>query len=136
MPPHDATQPPAGSNPDWTIAQDWDAYTPAEHAVWDTLFARQSEMLQGRTALAFLNGLDVLHLSRPGIPDFTELSEKLMALTGWQVVAVPGLVPDEVFFDHLANRRFVAGRFIRRADQLWPVRAGCRQRCGGVDPHP
>ncbi|MFI4935003.1 MAG: phenylalanine 4-monooxygenase, partial [Caulobacterales bacterium] len=43
---------------------------------------------------------------------------RLSARTGWSVVAVPGLVPDEVFFDHLANRRFVAGRFIRRADQL------------------
>lgn len=41
-----------------------------------------------------------------------------MKLTGWQVVAVPGLVPDEVFFDHMANRRFVAGNFIRRPDQL------------------
>ncbi len=46
------------------------------------------------------------------------MNEKLKALTGWRVVAVPGLVPDEVFFDHLANRRFPAGRFIRRADQL------------------
>ena len=34
------------------------------------------------------------------------------------VVAVPGLVPDEVFFDHLANRRFPAGQFIRKPDQL------------------
>jgi phenylalanine-4-hydroxylase len=41
-----------------------------------------------------------------------------MKLTGWQVVAVPGLVPDDVFFDHMANRRFVAGNFIRRPDQL------------------
>jgi len=47
-----------------------------------------------------------------------ELSERLMQLTGWRVVAVPGLVPDDVFFDHMANRRFVAGNFIRRPDQL------------------
>ena len=60
----------------------------------------------------------VLKLSKPGIPDFEELSERLMQLTGWQVVAVPGLVPDDVFFDHMANRRFVAGNFIRRPDQL------------------
>ncbi|MBA3836777.1 MAG: phenylalanine 4-monooxygenase, partial [Zymomonas sp.] len=59
-----------------------------------------------------------LRLSEAGIPNFEELSQRLMALTGWQVVAVPGLVPDDVFFDHLANRRFVAGNFIRRADQL------------------
>jgi len=103
---------------DWTVPQDWAAYTSAEHALWDRLFARQSQQLVGRAVPAFLQGLDVLHLSRPGIPDFAELSEKLTALTGWSVVSVPGLVPDEVFFEHLAHRRFVAGRFIRRPDQI------------------
>lgn len=86
--------------------------------MWDTLFARQTAMLPGRASEAFLRGIDVLRLSKPGIPDFEELSERLMALTGWRVVAVPGLVPDDVFFDHMANRTFVAGNFIRRADQL------------------
>ena len=110
--------PPAGAAGDWTIAQDWDHYTPEEHATWDTLFARQAKLLPGRASNAWLRGLDVLKLSKPGIPDFRELSDRLMALTGWQVVAVPGLVPDDVFFDHMANRRFVAGNFIRRPDQL------------------
>jgi phenylalanine-4-hydroxylase len=110
--------PPAGSNLDWTIPQGWDSYAPAEHAVWDTLFARQSGMLEGRVTEAFLRGLDVLRLSHSGIPDFRELSERLQKLTGWSVVAVPGLVPDAVFFEHLANRRFVAGRFIRKPEQL------------------
>ncbi|PCG14905.1 MULTISPECIES: phenylalanine 4-monooxygenase [Sphingomonas] len=109
---------PAGTADDWTIPQGWDRYTPEEHATWDTLFARQLRQLPGRVAPEFLEGLDVLRLSRPGIPDFAELSDRLMAATGWQVVAVPGLVPDDVFFDHLANRRFVAGNFIRRPDQL------------------
>jgi phenylalanine-4-hydroxylase len=106
------------SGNDWIIPQDWASYTAEEHDVWNTLFARQSEMLPGRASEAFLRGLDVLRLSKPGIPDFEELSERLRALTGWSVVAVPGLVPDDVFFDHMANRRFVAGNFIRRADQL------------------
>ena len=112
------TSPPAGAHADWTIPQEWSAYSAEEHAVWDQLFARQSKLLAGRVSEAFLRGLDVLRLSKPGIPDFAELSERLGARTGWRVVAVPGLVPDEVFFEHLANRRFVAGRFIRRPDQL------------------
>jgi phenylalanine-4-hydroxylase len=108
---------PADAAADWTVPQGWDRYTPAEHAMWDRLFARQSAMLPGRVTPAFLEGLDVLRMTRPGIPDFTELSDRLMKRTGWQVIAVPGLVPDEVFFDHLANRRFVAGRFIRTPEQ-------------------
>lgn len=109
---------PDGAAADWTIPQGWDSYTAEQHATWDTLFARQIAMLPGRVAPEFLNGLDVLRLSKPGIPDFAELSDRLMKATGWQVVAVPGLVPDDVFFDHLANRRFVSGNFIRRPDQL------------------
>ena len=112
------SQPAPASADDWTIPQGWADYSSAEHAMWDRLFARQSRQLVGRAAPAFLDGLDVLHLSKPGIPDFRELSDKLTALTGWSVVAVPGLVPDEVFFEHLAHRRFVAGRFIRRPDQI------------------
>lgn len=113
-----ASTPPEGAAADWTIPQGWARYTPAEHAMWDRLFARQATLLQGRAAPEFLAGLDVLRMERPGIPNFEELSERLMKLTGWQVLAVPGLVPDDVFFDHLANRRFVAGNFIRTPEQL------------------
>ncbi len=111
-------RPPEGAGADWTIDQHWDRYTPEEHATWDTLFARQATLLPGRASNAWLKGLDVLKLDKPGIPDFRALNDRLMAATGWQVVAVPGLVPDDVFFDHMANRRFVAGNFIRRPDQL------------------
>lgn len=103
---------------DWIIPQDWDHYAAEDHATWDILSARQRAMLPGRASDAFLRGIDVLKLSKPGIPDFTELSERLSAATGWRVVAVPGLIPDDVFFDCLANRVFVAGNFIRRPDQL------------------
>ncbi|SNS67998.1 phenylalanine 4-monooxygenase [Sphingopyxis indica] len=110
--------PPPGAAPDWTIAQDWGAFTADEHAMWDRLFARQSAMLPGRASEAFLRGIDVLKLEKPGIPDYRELNARLTDATGWQVVAVPGLVPDDVFFDHLANRRFPAGNFIRTPQQL------------------
>ena len=65
-----------------------------------------------------MRGLDALDLNAGGIPDFEIINPKLQALTGWTVVCVPGLVPDDVFFDHLANRRFVSGQFIRKPDQL------------------
>ena len=110
--------PPPGVAPDWTIPQRWDEFTPEDLWVWDTLFARQQSLLGSRAVSAFGRSLDVLRLSRPGIPDFEELNERLGARTGWSVVAVPGLVPDDVFFTHLSQRRFPAGNFIRRADQL------------------
>jgi phenylalanine-4-hydroxylase len=102
---------------DSVVPQEWRRYTAAEHALWDTLFARQAAMLADRVAPAFLDGIAVLRMSKPGIPDFEELSERLTRATGWSVAAVPGLIPDEEFFANLARRRFVAGRFIRRPEQ-------------------
>ncbi|MEP7057389.1 MAG: phenylalanine 4-monooxygenase [Caldimonas sp.] len=104
--------------PDWTIDQGWERYTAAEHAVWKTLFERQSRLLPGRACNSFVKGIGELPIGPEQIPDFRRLSDKLMRRTGWQVVAVPGLVPDEVFFEHLANRRFPAGQFIRKPSQL------------------
>jgi phenylalanine-4-hydroxylase len=106
------------ASPDWTIPQHWERYTPEEHATWATLFRRQMALLPGRACAAFLDGMRRLPIEPDRIPRFDALSEVLMRHTGWQVVAVPGLVPDDVFFDHLAHRRFPAGQFIRRADQL------------------
>jgi phenylalanine-4-hydroxylase len=115
---HIYAPPPRHANADWTIDQNWAGYTAEQHATWDILFARQRAMLPGRACRAFLDGIEILHLAKPGIPDFAELNAILQPRTGWQIVAVPGLVPDDVFFGHLANRRFPAGNFIRRPDQL------------------
>jgi phenylalanine-4-hydroxylase len=103
---------------DWTIDQGWEAYTAAEHGVWKTLFERQSKLLPGRACDEFVEGMRNLPIGADEIPDFRRLSDVLMKKTGWQVVAVPGLVPDEVFFEHLAHRRFPAGHFIRKPHEL------------------
>ena len=103
---------------DWTIDQGWQQYTVQEHGVWKTLFERQSRLLAGRACDSFVQGMAELPIDASQIPDFRRLSDILLQRTGWQIVAVPGLVPDEVFFEHLANRRFPAGNFIRKPHQL------------------
>jgi phenylalanine-4-hydroxylase len=111
-------EPPPGAAADWTIDQRWDRYTSAEHALWLTLYDRQARLLPGRACSAYLKGLEALDLRGEGVPDFSRINQRLAPMTGWRVVAVPGLVPDEVFFEHLANRRFPAGAFIRAPEQL------------------
>lgn len=103
---------------DWTIEQNWRGYTPEEHARWRFLFSRQAALLQDRATPEFVAGLEKLGVAADGIPDFRRLNDVLDRATSWRVVAVPGLVPDEVFFEHLANRRFVATCFIRGHDQM------------------
>ena len=104
--------------PDWTVEQGWHSYTAADHAVWQTLFERQMALLPGRACDEFVQGMQALPMQPDRIPRFDELNEALLPQTGWQVVAVPGLVPDDVFFEHLANRRFPAVNFFRVAHQL------------------
>jgi phenylalanine-4-hydroxylase len=104
--------------PDFTIDQDWSSYTADEHAIWNELYARQRKLLVGRADDAVLKGHDALNLGRGGIPNLERMSDELERMTGWRVVAVPSLVPDDVFFRHLANRRFPAGAFIRTREEL------------------
>ena len=105
-------------NSDFSIEQNWQDYSEEEHAIWRLLFERQQCLLVGRACREFLDGLGALGVAAGGIPDFRRLSEVLDAATGWRIVAVPGLVPDDVFFAHLARRRFPSTCFIRRRDQL------------------
>lgn len=103
---------------DYVVPQNWDSFTDDDHAVWDLLFARQVELLGSRVISPFLDGIDLLRLSHPGIPEVAELNAILLPRTGWRTVAVPGLVPDEIFFAMLSERIFPVGNFIRRREQL------------------
>jgi phenylalanine-4-hydroxylase len=103
---------------DFTIEQDWQGYSAEEHAVWRLLFERQQKLLVGRACREYLEGLATLGVVASGIPDFRQLNEVLDQTSGWQVVAVRGLVPDAVFFSLLAQRRFPSTCFIRRRNQL------------------
>lgn len=100
------------------VEQPWDSYTRSDHDVWDTLYKRQRELLPGRANKEFLAGVERFGLGDGGIPKFSQLNKVLAEATGWELVAVEGLLPDQVFFDHLANRRFPVSWWIRKPDQL------------------
>jgi phenylalanine-4-hydroxylase len=108
----------APRRPDFTLDQDWAAYSAAEHDRWDRLFARAQKVLKGRACDEFLTALNTLQLSESGIPDLEKLSARLKPITGWEIVPVVELVPDDIFFDHLAHRRFPAGAFIRPEHEM------------------
>ena len=103
---------------DYVVSQEWKNFTPDDHAVWDLLFARQVELLGSRVVSPFLDGIDLLRLSHPGVPDLEELNRRLEPRTGWRTVAVLGLVPDAIFFAMLRDRVFPVGNFIRTREQI------------------
>src|SRR4029079_16470360 len=103
---------------DYVVPQCWEAFTEDDHAVWDLLFARQVELLGSRVVSPFLNGIDLLRLSHPGVPDVDGLNAILEPRTGWGTVAGSGLVPDTIFFAMLSERVVPVGNFIRTREQL------------------
>ena len=103
----------AGMAPDWTVPQHLDLYSDEDQAVWRLLVERQTALASEHACEEFVQGLSTLGIG-DGIPDFDAVNARLEPLTGWRIVGVPGLIPDAVFFDHLAHRRFPVTVWIRK----------------------
>jgi phenylalanine-4-hydroxylase len=103
---------------DCIIDQRWERYTSDDHAIWRVLFERQQRTLKGHVCQEYLDGLEALDIGPEGVPNFDRMNARLRRLTGWEVRAVPGLIPSRPFFQMLADRQFPAGTFIRSREQL------------------
>ena len=102
--------------PDWTVPQP-DDYSAEDQAVWRLLVEQQTALARQFACVEFVQGLETLGIGE-SIPDFDRVNAKLEPLTGWKVVGVPGLIPDAVFYDHLAHRRFPVTVWIRKRSEL------------------
>lgn len=108
----------ASAASDFRLPQNYENYTDEEHAIWRTLFERQSALLPEHAAPEFMAGLRLLGADAHRIPRLEEASERLQRLTGFEVIGVPGLIPEADFFAHLAERRFPVTVWMRRRDEL------------------
>jgi phenylalanine-4-hydroxylase len=107
----------ARADADYTCPQNWTAYTDADHDTYRRLYERQTALLPGLACDAFIEALPSLG-ARDHIPRFEDINKRLKPATGWELVAVPGLIPERPFFDLLANRRFPVTDWIRTPDEF------------------
>jgi phenylalanine-4-hydroxylase len=107
----------AAARADYTCEQDWAAYTPEQHALYRRLYERQAAQIGDLACSEFVQAVQQLGTPER-IPRFDELSDKLHRATGWQVVAVPGLIPDEAFFNLLAARKFPVTGWLRKPEEF------------------
>jgi phenylalanine-4-hydroxylase len=105
----------AGS--DYSVEQDWGSYSAEEHALYRRLFERQSKLVPRYACPEWIEAIAGLDAARE-IPRFDVISKNLRGQTGWEIVAVPGLIPDEAFFTHLANRRFPVTVWLRQPEEF------------------
>jgi len=103
--------------PDYSVEQHWTRYSADEHALYRRLFERQSKLVPKYACPEWIDAIAGLDSARE-IPDFGEVSAKLKRSTGWEIVAVPGLIPDDAFFTHLANRRFPVTVWLRTPEEF------------------
>jgi phenylalanine-4-hydroxylase len=103
--------------PDYTVEQDYSRYTSAEQDLWKRLYARQSVLMPRYGCVEFCDVLATLNFGA-GIPHFDAINARLKPATGWTLVAVPGLLPDDVFFTHLANCRFPVSVWLRKPEEF------------------
>jgi phenylalanine-4-hydroxylase len=117
----EGARPPRGdyarARADYTCEQDYAQYTAADHDTYRRLYARQVQQLPGKACDEFIAA--VAQLGAPErIPHFDAISERLMRATGWQVVSVPGLIPEEAFFALLAARKFPVTDWLRKPEEF------------------
>jgi phenylalanine-4-hydroxylase len=108
----------AHADPDFRVPQNYDSYTDDEQAIWRTLYERQLSLMPEHAAPEFVAGLRLLGADANRIPHLEEASARLKRLTGFEIVGVPGLIPEADFFGHLAERRFPVTVWMRRRDEL------------------
>lgn len=105
------------AGPDYVVEQGWARYGEDEHALWRRLHERQMALVSRFACDEYLDSLARLDCAR-GIPRFDAVTKSLRKATGWELVAVPGLIPDLVFFQHLAQRRFPVTHWLRRPEEF------------------
>lgn len=114
-------RPPRGdysrASADYTCPQDYASYTDADHDTYRRLYERQRALLPGLASEAFIKALPSLGAS-DRIPRFEEVNERLYKATGWELVGVPGLIPEVPFFTLLANRKFPVTDWIRKPEEF------------------
>jgi len=116
-----SSRPPRGdysrAQEDYTCAQNFAAYTAADHDTYHRLYQRQSAQLPGLASEAFIQALPLLG-AKERIPRFDDVNERLYRATRWELVAVPGLIPEVPFFSLLANRKFPVTDWIRTPQEF------------------
>lgn len=116
MKPHEGWTP--GDLDYYVIPQRYEDYTEEEHETWTLLYNRQMDILQGRAVPVYLDAIKELGITNERIPNLEHVNKTLKAKTGWELVGVPGIIPEAPFFEMLANRKFPAGTFIRLREQM------------------
>src|SRR5690242_160095 len=98
--------------------QDYNSYTAKDFYVWRLLYERQLPSVQAHASQLYLDALDKIGFNANELPHFEKTTKRLQQHTGWQLKVVPGLVPEQAFFEMLANKVFPATCWLRTLEEM------------------
>ena len=100
------------------IEQDWAAYTPEQHAIWQELVSQRMPQLEEHACAEYLEGFQQIGLQPNRIPVLKDVSARLEPRTGWNSTPVSGFLPADAFFEMLAARKFPTTTWIRSRESM------------------
>lgn len=102
------------------MIQQYALYTPEHQWVWKELFGRQIKNLKTKGTELHNKHAALLHdvFNEDFIPKLNDLSDTLLARTGWQIHIVKGFIPAGDFLNLLAEKKFAASTWLRRPEEL------------------
>jgi phenylalanine-4-hydroxylase len=102
----------------YLIEQDWNAYMPEQHAVWQELVERRMPQLREHACAEYLDGFEQIGLRAEQLPDLKAISRRLTPRTGWASTPVSGFLPAAAFFEMLAARMFPTTTWLRARESM------------------
>jgi len=88
-------------------------YTAEEHWVWQTIWKALGPAHRTHACNEYRQCIERLELNTDRIPQLSDVTEKVEALSGFRLEPVAGLVEPRVFLESLANGVFLCTQYIR-----------------------
>jgi phenylalanine-4-hydroxylase len=101
----------------YIVDQNYDAYTPIDHAVWRYVLRQSRHFLKDHAHDIYLEGLKKTGLKVESIPSIEEMNRILSGI-GWAAVPVNGFIPPAAFMEFQAYRVLVVAADMRQLHHI------------------
>ena len=99
------------------VDQNWDKYTPIDHAVWRYIMRQAVHILRENAHRIYFEGLLNTGINLDAIPKIEDMNE-ILGRIGWGAVAVDGFIPPAAFMEYQAHRVLVIACDMRQINHI------------------
>ena len=101
----------------FVVNQDYDNYTPVDHAVWRYVMRKNLAYLTNVADASYLKGLEKTGITIDSIPNIKDMNT-ILGKIGWGCVCVDGFLPPSSFMEFQAYKVLVIAADIRQIEHI------------------